>query len=248
MELWGITDSGKVRQYNQDVFRIFSDDDKNVAVIVVCDGMGGANAGNIASEVAAEEFMRYICTCLDDIKDQTDIAEIMKNAVLSANRIVFEKSLYNDDLAGMGTTMTAAVSTRHGEVAANIGDSRLYHITRDAITQITKDHSVIEEMIDRGEITRSEARRHPSKNLITRAVGTSIYEPPDIFLLNLNSGDFMLLCSDGLSNVILDSEILKEFRKNRTVQETCKALVDIALSRGAPDNVTAVIFMKQEVR
>jgi len=247
MELWGITDSGKVRKHNQDVFQMLSNDDKTVAVLVVCDGMGGANAGNIASELAAQTFMDFMGVKITEINEDNkprDIAIIMTEAVMTANTAVYEKSFLSDEFAGMGTTLTAAVSTDSGEVVANVGDSRLYHVTDKKITQITRDHSVVEDMIDRGEITRNEARKHPSRNLITRVIGTDIEEPPDIFFLNLQKGDFILLCSDGLSDVVLDREIQYELLIGRTVRESCEAIVDMALSRGAPDNVTAVILKK----
>jgi protein phosphatase len=144
----------------------------------------------------------------------------------------------------MGTTLTAAISTNDGEVVVNVGDSRLYHVTSYGITQITKDHSVVEDMIARGDLTRTEARRHPNRNLITKALGTSREEHPDVFFLTLNIGEYILLCSDGLSNVVLDSEILFELQNGNSVRQCCERLVDMALSRGAPDNVTAVIFRK----
>jgi len=247
MELWGITDSGKVRKHNQDVFQTFSRDDKNIAVLVVCDGMGGANAGNIASELAANVFMKYIKEDIESISEnfsRADIATMMTNAVLSANTEVYEKSFEDEEYSGMGTTLTAAVSTTHGEVVANVGDSRLYHVSDDNITQITRDHSVVEDMIERGEITRTEARKHPSRNLITRALGTGVYEPPDIFFLEMKSDDLIILCSDGLTNVVFDSEIKTELERGATVRESCEVLVDKALSRGAPDNVTVVILKK----
>jgi len=244
MELWGITDSGKVRKHNQDVYKTLIHEDKNTAILVVCDGIGGANAGNIASEMAANTFIDYIEKHLDEMDDQRKIAENMTEAVLSANIVIFDKSLFEEELRGMGTTLAAAISTDDGEVIANIGDSRVYHVSNNKIDQITKDHSVVEEMIDKGEISRSEAGRHPSKNYITRALGTGIYDPPDIFFLNLLSGDFILLCSDGLSDMVTDNEILSELKRGSSVRESCEALVDLALSRGAPDNVTAVIFKK----
>ncbi|MCL2819891.1 MAG: Stp1/IreP family PP2C-type Ser/Thr phosphatase [Oscillospiraceae bacterium] len=247
MDLWGITDSGKVRKHNQDVFQMLSNDDKNIAVLVVCDGMGGANAGNIASELAADAFMRYIKEEIESLADdysQSDIAVMMTNAVLAANTEVFEKSLEDEEFAGMGTTLTAAISTTHGEVVANVGDSRLYHVTEDNIVQITRDHSVVEDMIERGEITRVEARRHPSRNLITRALGTGVYEPPDIFFIKMNIGDTIILCSDGLTNVVMDNEIQTQLQSGATVRESCEDLVDKALERGAPDNVTVVILKK----
>lgn len=247
MKLWGITDSGRVRRQNQDVFRILYDEDKDVAVLVVCDGMGGAKAGNVASALAAEAFMHSIGKHIEDLEDtnaQGKIAEKMISAVLDANSAVYEKSLQDDEFTGMGTTLSAAISTADGEVVVNVGDSRVYHITLGGIKQITKDHSVVEDMIMKGDITRGQARRHPKKNLITRAIGTSFNEEPDVFFLGLERGEYILLCSDGLSNVVFDSEILFELQRSATVRECCEKLVETALSRGAPDNVTAVLFQK----
>jgi len=244
MEFWGITDSGKVRRQNQDVFKVLYDEEKNVAVLVVCDGMGGANAGNVASALAADSFMHYMGKYIEDIGGPGDVAMKMADAVIAANRAVYEESLRHGEFAGMGTTLTAAISTAAGEVVVNIGDSRAYHVTLGGITQVTKDHSVVEDMIIRGDLTRAEARRHPNKHLITRAVGASPDEEPDVFFLEMSEGEYILLCSDGLSNVVLDSEILFTLQCCGSVRECCEKLVSVALSRGAPDNVTAVIFRK----
>ena len=242
-----MTDSGKVRQQNQDIFKILYDEDKNVAVFVVCDGIGGARAGNVASTLAAETFMHNIGGFIENIENVDSIDEIaknMKNAVLAANKAVYEKSSREDDYAGMGTTLTAAISTSGGEVIANIGDSRAYHITPDGITQITRDHSVVEDMVLRGDITRAEAGRHPSKHLITRALGTNRVERPDMFQVSMDSGDHILLCSDGLSDIVTENEIIHELQRGAGVRESCESLVATVLARGAPDNVTAVIFRK----
>jgi len=244
MNLWGTTNCGKIRRQNEDVFKILIDKGKNVSVLVVCDGMGGANAGNIASTLAADAFVHHMEKFIDNVGVQSDVAMRMADAVLGANKVVYDKSAQNEEYAGMGTTLTAAISTPDGEVVVNIGDSRAYHVTTGGITQVTKDHSVVEDMVLRGDLTRAEARRHPNKNLITRALGTSSDEEPDVFFLNLNPGEHLLLCSDGLSNIVLDSEILFELQQGRSVRESCERLVDMALSRGAPDNVTTVIFRK----
>ena len=244
MELWGKTDSGMVRRQNQDVFKILFDEEKNVAVLVVCDGMGGARAGNVASSLAAESFMHYIGKYVENVGTLSDIAMKMEDAVLIANRVVYEKSVSDEVYYGMGTTLTAAISTIGGEVVVNIGDSRVYHANQGNIVQITKDHSVVEDMIARGDLTRAEARKHPNKHLITRALGTSDEERPDVFILSLDAGDYILLCSDGLSNVVADNEILQELQSGGSVRECCEKLVESALVRGAPDNVTAVLFKK----
>jgi len=244
MDLWGTTNSGKVRRQNQDVFKALFDEERNVAVLVVCDGMGGARAGNVASALAAEAFMHHMGRYIEDVGDSSDVAMKMADAVLAANRAVYAKSLTDEQYHGMGTTLAAAMSTAGGEVIVNIGDSRVYHVTKGGIKQITKDHTVVEDMISRGDITRAEARRHPSKNLITRALGTCDDEEPDVFFLNLEEGEFILLCTDGLSNLVLDSEMLFELQHCDSARGCCEKLVEMALSRGAPDNVTAVILRK----
>ena len=244
MEQWGITDCGKIRLDNQDVFKILYDEDKNISVLIVCDGIGGAKAGNVASSIAADTFMHSFGKYIENIGTTDEIAEKMTQAVSDANTAVYEKSIHDDDFAGMGTTLTAAVSTTKGEVIVNIGDSRAYHVTLGSITQITRDHTVIEDMINSGEISRSQAIRHPSRHLITRALGTSRVEPPDVFFLCLEIGEHILLCSDGLTDVVMDSEILFELQRGLGVRECCENLLGMALSRGAPDNVTVVIFRK----
>ncbi|MDR0490363.1 MAG: Stp1/IreP family PP2C-type Ser/Thr phosphatase [Oscillospiraceae bacterium] len=244
MDLWGLTNKGKVRGQNQDVFEILFNEDKNVAVLVVCDGMGGAKSGNVASAVAAEAFMQYMGEYVENNGIQGDVAMRIADAVLAANSAVYKKSILGFEYAGMGTTLTAAISTDDGEVVVNIGDSRVYHITQSGINQVTKDHSVVEDMIDRGELTREAAAKHPKKNLITRALGTCFNEEPDVFNIKLDKGDYFLLCSDGLTNLVSDDEILLELRKGNSVREICDGLMDMALTRGAPDNVTVVIFQK----
>jgi len=244
MESWGVTDSGKVRQSNQDIFKILTDDEKETAVLVVCDGMGGANAGNVASQLAAEVFVNHVSEHIKADTTLDETADIVADASVAANTAVFDKSLYDDECTGMGTTLTALVSTKAGEVVANIGDSRAYHITPLGISQITKDHSVVEDMIDRGEITREESFTHPNKNLITRVIGANMYEMTDIFTQNTDIGDIILLCSDGLSNLVQDDEIQRELQNCSSMREGCEALVEKALLRGAPDNVTAVTFKK----
>ena len=244
MEFWGLTDSGKVRQNNQDVFRTLYDEKLDTLLLVVCDGMGGANAGNIASELAADIFVEYMAGFFEEAAKSSDASMKMADAIVAANRAVYEKSLSDSEFAGMGTTLVAALVTPQGEVIANIGDSRLYHVTKSKVQQITKDHSVVEDMIDRGDLTRAEARSHPNKNLITRAIGTCQEEEPDIFFLNIYTGDHLLLCSDGLSNMVSDSELLFELQNSESAKKSCENLVELALSRGAPDNVTAIVFRK----
>jgi protein phosphatase len=244
MVIYGITDTGKVRKINQDTCLTYYDEEKNIAILVVCDGMGGAKAGNIASEIAAEAFLEYIKSKLIKESTMIDITQYMTDAVKTANEAVYAKSLDDDDCAGMGTTLVAAVVTAAGAAIVNVGDSRAYHISGDKLTQITKDHSVVEDMIDRGDLTRSEANTHPNRNLITRVIGTAPETEPDFFFLNLAAGDYLLLCSDGLSTVVPEQLILAEIKTGPDVEAICRKLIERSVGGGAPDNVTAVLLRR----
>lgn len=247
MDSWGETHRGKVRKVNQDVFGITVDVDRNIAILVVCDGMGGANAGHIASQLAADTFIEHVSSktsMLDNNATLDEIADIVEDAAVASNEIVYIRGINDVKLSGMGTTLVALVSADVGEVVANIGDSRAYHITPAGISKITKDHSVVEEMIDRGEITREEAEHHPRKNLITRAIGAEAYIQADVYTQNIDTDDLVLLCSDGLSNIVSEDEILEELVNSETLEKACEALIKRALSRGAPDNITVAVFRK----
>lgn len=241
MKAWGITDKGAVRQQNQDAFSIQLTEDGEFAVCIVCDGMGGARAGNVASALAVDIFITELHRRMEEQGDKAQPSELALRAVKLANTVVYEQARSSQQFAGMGTTLVAAV-IRSGEAAVvNVGDSRAYRIGEEGIQRVTKDHSVVEDMVDRGDITPEEARQHPSKNLITRALGTEPDVMCDSFLVTLRKGEFLLLCSDGLINTVQEQEILYEVLHGGERPECCRRLLDIALSRGAPDNVTAIL-------
>ncbi|MEL4105924.1 Stp1/IreP family PP2C-type Ser/Thr phosphatase [Oscillospiraceae bacterium WX1] len=244
MDYCGISDIGKVRKINQDVCSVAYDAPSGIALLVVCDGMGGAKAGNIASDIAANAFMEAVKERLVENANIIDIMQMMNEASRMANTRVYERSVGDSDCAGMGTTLVAAAVSPGGTVVLNIGDSRAYHVTKSGITQVTKDHSVVEDMIDRGDLTRQEASSHPNRNLITRALGTAPETEPDFFFINLSDGEHLLLCSDGLSNVVSEQALLEEITARQPVEQTCRRLIDLSLGRGAPDNVTAVLLRK----
>lgn len=237
MNVWGITDRGKIREQNQDAFAHQVLPDGRV-IALVCDGMGGARAGNIASSMAVDVFMEAF---LEDGEDSPDL-EHMERAAALANRQVFRRAVEDENCVGMGTTLVAALAGNGKAVLLNEGDSRAYHITRDGITRITRDHSLVEDMVQRGELTREQARNHPHKNLITRALGAEPVLLADCFDQNVAPGDYLLLCSDGLSNVVTDQEILYEVIHGGEDEACCQRLLDVALHRGAPDNVTVVLM------
>jgi len=236
MEVWGITHRGVVRQQNQDAFSARTMDDGRV-IALVCDGMGGARAGNVASAMAVDLFMDRF------LRESGDDQERMQRAASQANQEIFQKAATDEDCTGMGTTLVAAwVQADLHAYVLNVGDSRAYHICPSGISQITRDHSLVADLVARGKITPEEARTHPNKNIITRALGTERHTDGDLFEVDLESGDFILLCSDGLSNVVTEQEILYEALYGGSEETCCRRLLDIALHRGAPDNVTVVLI------
>ena len=236
---WGITDTGSVRQQNQDGFYLDLPSG-TLAVGVVCDGMGGARAGNIASLLAVETFVDALQNQTGEVPDAPPA--LLQYAAEQANQAVFHRAQTDPDCRGMGTTMVAVILAEPTAYLLNIGDSRAYHISEDGIVKVTRDHSVVEDLMVRGQITPEQARTHPRKNLITRALGAESHIRADLYEKRLEKGDFLLLCSDGLSNVVTDQELLYEALHGGPPEECCRRLLDIALSRGAPDNVTVVLF------
>ena len=237
MQVWGVTHRGAVRQQNQDAFSIRTLDDGRI-IALVCDGMGGARAGNVASSMAVELFMEQF---LKEGGASGDEARMERAADL-ANRQVFQRSTQEADCAGMGTTLVAALAGGQEAVILNEGDSRAYHVNEDGIVLITRDHSLVEDLVERGELTRDQARCHPHKNLITRALGAEPVLMADCFRQPLSPGDYLLLCSDGLSNVVDEQEMLYEVIHGGEAETCCQRLLEVALDRGAPDNVTVVLI------
>lgn len=236
MSIWGITHRGVVRHQNQDAFAVRTLPDGR-PLAIVCDGMGGARAGNVASTMAVELFMSRFLELESAGGDQ----ERMEAAASTANDLVFQKAIQDDDCAGMGTTLVAALVNPGEAVILNEGDSRAYHINGDGIAQVTRDHSLVEDMVERGELTREQARNHPHRNLITRALGAEPLLLADCFRQPVKQGDYLLLCSDGLTNVVTDQEILYEVIHGGEEETCCQRLLEIALHRGAPDNVTVAL-------
>lgn len=239
MQIWGVTDRGAVRQQNQDAYAARVLDDGR-AIALVCDGMGGARAGNVASSMAVELFMEEFFKP----GQEGSVEERMGHAAAVANQAVFQRSAADPECAGMGTTMVAVLAGAEEAVILNEGDSRCYHINDEGIVLVTRDHSLVEDLVERGELTREQARTHPHKNLITRALGAEPDLMADCFRQPLSEGDCLLLCSDGLSNVVNEQEMLYEVVHGGAPEQCCQRLLNIALSRGAPDNVTVVLIKR----
>jgi len=241
MKLYALSDKGKVRKENQDSFLLYKAPEERYVVIVVCDGMGGAQAGRTASTMAAESFMERVCARLDAERDAV-LADVAREAAKYANARVYDHAYMDNGCKGMGTTLVAAIIRGDECVGVNIGDSRLYHICGARITQISVDHSFVEHLIRTGQITRREGRNHPQKNIITRAVGVDRNVEQDVFNVPMAAGDKLLLCTDGLSNLLEDEELLVYVAGSPEPEAACKALMELALSRGARDNVTLAVL------
>ena len=242
MNQWGLTDRGNVRAQNQDYFTIVRFSPEH-ALAVVCDGMGGANSGNVASRLATDVFIREVKRTWNASLDDDALRRMLVDAVELANRAVYEHAQLSEDFSGMGTTLVAAFVKTDLAIAVNVGDSRAYLLREQGVTRITEDHSVVQLMVRRGEITEEEARTYPGKNLITRAVGTEPRVSCDVFTLRVAPGDAILLCSDGLSNLLTDQELLFEVVHAVHKEQCCQHLIEIAKDRGAPDNITAVLML-----
>ena len=241
MQCWGLTDPGCVREQNQDSYHI-EQLDKNTVLCVICDGMGGAKSGNIASTLAIDVFVQEVKRSWNSSMTRTTIDQMLKGAVKLANFTVYDQAAQFEDFTGMGTTLSAALISGKNVSVVNVGDSRVYCINENGISQITKDHSLVQMMVERGELTPELARTYPGKNFITRAIGTDTVVECDLFHTVLDRGDCLLLCSDGLSNMMDDQEILFEVVHGVNKQQCCQRLLDIAKSRGAPDNVTSILI------
>ena len=240
MQYWGLTDPGCTRTQNQDAFQI-EQLDKNTLLCVVCDGMGGAKSGNVASSLAVDVFTQEVGRSWTADMDQERLDQMLHSAVKLTNFTVHDQAQQFEDFTGMGTTLVAVLLRNKQVTVVNVGDSRAYAINPDGVTQLTEDHSLVQLMVKNGELTKEQARSYPGKNLITRAIGTEPVVEPDIFHHKVERGDCLLLCTDGLSNIIDEQEMLFEVVHGDEKKQCCQRLLDIAKNRGAPDNVTSIL-------
>ena len=242
MKVWGMTDIGLVRKENQDAYSFCEQGEHTVCV--VCDGMGGPAGGQLASKIAVETFMSEINGILTDGMSAEQLREASSYAVSKANQAIRESAAQQEAYQNMGTTLVAAVTYDDGVVVSNVGDSRAYHISEEGITRVTRDNSLVESMVERGDITAEEARRHPNRNLITRALGPDTDAQCDGYVCSMAAGEFLLLCTDGLVDTVTDQEMLFEVIHGGEVENCLERLINIAKKQGAPDNVTAVLMQK----
>lgn len=239
MQVFAKTDKGKVRSINQDAFYINTLSDGAV-LAVVCDGMGGANAGDIASKTAVEIISQYVLNAYNSSMTSYDITRLIDNAISSANLEVFTLSQKDEQLKGMGTTAVVAVVREAQAIICNVGDSRAY-IVNDNLVQLTRDHSVVQSLVESGKLSPEEARIHPEKNVITRALGVEENVLSDSYCVDLGENDKILLCTDGLSNYATRDSILRIVNDNAS-DKIADLLVKEANQNGGRDNITAAVI------
>ena len=240
MRYWGLTDTGCVRTQNQDAYQI-EVLDRRCLLCVLCDGMGGAKSGNVASSLAIDVFTQEVKRSWKRDMEPEDVEQMLRSAVKLANFTVYDQAQQFPEFSGMGTTLVAALIQDKTVCFVNVGDSRAYWINDLGIQQVTVDHSLVQMMVNRGELRPESAKSYPGKNLITRAIGTETVVNCDIFRRKVEKGSYIVLCSDGLSNMVDDLEILFEVAHGQDKQHCCQRMLDIARKRGAPDNVTSIL-------
>lgn len=233
LEVAALTDVGKVRTGNEDSFGHCLE----AGVFVVCDGMGGAAAGEVASRLAVDTVIERLCA----VTSREDRHKALEEAIAVANRIVFDRAAQDPALQGMGTTLVAVSIQNHHALIGHVGDSRCYLFRAGQLTRQTNDHSLVDEQVRMGHMTQEDAERSPLKNVITRAIGTLRTVEADISELPLESGDALLLCSDGLTREVPEENIAAILRGSGTIEELSQRLIDAANDAGSHDNVTAIL-------
>lgn len=231
-----ISDIGNIRQLNEDTYGILEDEVFNL--FLICDGMGGHNAGEVASALAKETVLDF----MKGIQQEELLLPSLMKAITKANHEIYALSSKEKTMSGMGTTMTAALS-HHGRLdIAHVGDSSLYVVYNNEIKKITKDHSYVQELVDLGKVTEEDAKHHPNKNIITRAVGTNLHVEIEAYTRQTDHKEIYLLCTDGLSDYLSAQEILEKLSGSQDMHKSMKELVEMAKERGGRDNITLVIF------
>ncbi|MGI6031454.1 MAG: Stp1/IreP family PP2C-type Ser/Thr phosphatase [Eubacteriales bacterium] len=241
MEYFGATHMGKVRKSNEDGFAILPLEQGRL-LLILCDGMGGENAGEVASGLVIGEMQKKAAKALKNVQTLKDARSALRSILSTANKLIYERSGKNEELRGMGTTAVAAYLLGQEMLFINVGDSRGYLIREGKAQQVTTDHSLVEEMIRQGVLTREESRNYPGRNMITMAIGTDPAVLPDSYERILQPGDRVLLCSDGLTNMIEDERIAEIVEGAGSVQQAVEQLIEEANRNGGKDNITVILF------
>ena len=235
-----VSDRGCKRPANEDAFGYSVEH----GMYLVCDGMGGAAAGEVASSLAVEEMLRLLGGGAGE--ENESLLQRVQKAVAATNEAIYSRSRRNPRLSGMGTTMVALMTEGSRVLVINIGDSRVYRLRNHRLEQLTQDHSLVDEQVREGRLTPAEALRSPLRNVITRALGTQSAVTPDIYALDAESGDLFLLCSDGLTRELADAEIQSLLSADLPLDKRCARLVEAAKKSGGNDNITCLLVQAAE--
>lgn len=242
MRIYGQTDTGCIRPNNQDAF-CFGELSPGTSFAVVCDGMGGANGGSVASSLAVDTIAEKLKSGYQDGMPQASFLHLLESAVSAANALVYDESMADADLRGMGTTVVAAIVQDGQAYLAHVGDSRIYLADGDTLQQLTRDHSIVQEMVEKGQLTPQEAKYHPRKHFITRAVGVDSRVTCDFLVTDFPSTARLLLCTDGLTNMLETDSILSVVGETEDPAQIPARLIDLAKQAGGNDNITVVLIL-----
>ena len=233
------TDVGKARDLNEDSYYITTDQFQKLQLFILADGMGGCNAGDLASSLALMSAKSYIENNFENTpKDKENICKLVKSSMEYANMVVHEKSLENKNLDGMGTTLEVCLIYNNRVYFGHIGDSRVYRIRNDFIRKLTQDHSYVQKLVQEGTITKEEAEHHAKKNILMKALGCNAYVEPDVMVKGFQKGDILIICSDGLTNMVNIDDIYNIVKDN--FELATKELIDLANQNGGMDNITII--------
>ena len=234
------SDKGNVRETNEDYFYISNSLDQ-IQLFLLADGMGGYNGGEIASQLAIQTAKNYIENNFKDIeKDRDSIIQLLGSSMEYANMVVYEKAKENPELQGMGTTLEICLIYNNKAYIGHVGDSRIYRVRKQFIRKLTQDHSYVQKLVKEGTITNEQAAHHPQKNMLMKALGCNAFVEPDVMVKGFLKDDILIMCSDGLSNMVDQQTIYEMASKN--IEQATKDLVQLAKDRGGYDNITVVII------
>ena len=233
------SDVGKAREQNEDNFYITDDPLAKIQLFILADGMGGCNAGEIASKQAVLSAKSYIENNFDDTpKDKDSLIQLVASSMEYANMVIYEKSIKDKNLEGMGTTLEVCLIYNNRAFIGHIGDSRIYRIRKDFIRKLTQDHSYVQKLVQEGTISSEEAEHHPKKNMLMKALGCNAFVEPDVMVKGFQKEDILIICSDGLTNMVNINDIYKSIKNN--FELATKELVEEANLNGGLDNITII--------
>ncbi|MBE7056738.1 MAG: Stp1/IreP family PP2C-type Ser/Thr phosphatase [Ruminococcaceae bacterium] len=240
------TDVGRVRPHNEDCFGSYVSEDGSVLFLVVADGMGGQNAGEVASKMLVDCFMNKTSFLNKKNLTPEQLQDFLTDTIKEANLNILKEAKDNSEQSGMGTTAVACILQEDKLIVANVGDSRAYVSSQSVLAKVTEDHSYVEDLVRKGAISQEQARNHPDKNIITRAVGCMDDVEVDTFVKDFDKNSVLLMCSDGLSNMIEDDYMQRIIRRNKNMDKLAERLIYVAKKNGGTDNITVIVARRSD--